>query len=206
MLGDNIKAIRKQKGYSQETLANQLNVVRQTVSKWENGQSVPDADMLEKIANLFEVPVNELLGNISQKETTENGYDEVAKQLAILNEQLAKQSRGRKRTVKIVLISISAIILATIVFYIAAFFLFGVVTSHETTSTKTVQFNGNLDGEDYYYEAEYDEQYRILTAGGDEWLADHVQTEQYSDVNELMAQLKDYFLDRGGEYEITWEQ
>lgn len=206
MLGDNIKTIRKQNGYSQETLANQLNVVRQTVSKWENGQSVPDADMLEKIANLFEVPVDELLGNTIQKENTESGYDEVAKQLAILNEQLAKQSRSRKRTTKIVLISILAIILATTIFYIIAFVLFGVVTSHGTTSTNTVQFHGNLDGEDYYYEVEYDEQHRILTAGGDEWLVDHVQTEQYDDVNELMEQLEDYFCDRGGEYQITWEE
>ena len=46
MLSDNIKRIRKSKGLSQEELAIKLNVVRQTVSKWENGLSVPDLDML----------------------------------------------------------------------------------------------------------------------------------------------------------------
>ena len=46
MLSDNIKRIRKSKGLSQEELAIKLNVVRQTVSKWENGLSVPDSDML----------------------------------------------------------------------------------------------------------------------------------------------------------------
>ena len=46
MLNENIKAIRKSKGLSQEELAVRLNVVRQTVSKWENGLSVPVSDML----------------------------------------------------------------------------------------------------------------------------------------------------------------
>ena len=50
MLSDNIKNLRKQKGYTQETLAQSLNIVRQTVSKWEKGYSVPDADMLEKLS------------------------------------------------------------------------------------------------------------------------------------------------------------
>ena len=61
MLGENIKALRKQKGYSQETLAQQLNVVRQTISKWEKGLSVPDAEMLERMAALFEVSTDALL-------------------------------------------------------------------------------------------------------------------------------------------------
>ncbi len=61
MLGENIKILRKQKGFSQETLAQQLNVVRQTVSKWEKGISVPDAEMLNSLSELFEVPVSTLL-------------------------------------------------------------------------------------------------------------------------------------------------
>ena len=66
MLSDNIKNLRKQKGYTQETLAQALNIVRQTVSKWEKGYSVPDADMLEKLAEVFEVPVADLLGSPSE--------------------------------------------------------------------------------------------------------------------------------------------
>ena len=62
MLSENIKEYRKQKGYTQETLAQALNVVRQTVSKWEKGYSVPDADMLEKLADILEVSVSDLLG------------------------------------------------------------------------------------------------------------------------------------------------
>ena len=62
MLNENIKAIRKSKGLSQEELAVKLNVVRQTISKWEQGLSVPDADMLLSLSEAFETPVSTLLG------------------------------------------------------------------------------------------------------------------------------------------------
>lgn len=101
MLGETIRNIRKQKGYSQETLALQLNVVRQTVSKWEKGTSVPDAEMLGRIADLLEIPVSQLLGDDKAGNSVHDDHDEVAKQLAILNEQLARQSRTKKRTVKV---------------------------------------------------------------------------------------------------------
>ena len=62
MLNENMKAIRKSKGLSQEELAAKLNVVRQTISKWEQGLSVPDADMLITISEALETPVSTLLG------------------------------------------------------------------------------------------------------------------------------------------------
>lgn len=62
MLNENIKAIRKSKGLSQQELAIKLNVVRQTVSKWETGMSVPDSDMLISISEVLETPVSILLG------------------------------------------------------------------------------------------------------------------------------------------------
>ncbi|MBQ0087944.1 MAG: helix-turn-helix transcriptional regulator, partial [Prevotellaceae bacterium] len=88
MLGENIKTLRKQKGFSQETLAQQLNVVRQTVSKWEKGYSVPDAEMLNTLSELFEVPVSTLLGGTIPEAEKQNDsrIDEIANQLAILNE------------------------------------------------------------------------------------------------------------------------
>ena len=62
MFGENLKTLRKQKGFSQEELAARLHVVRQTVSKWEKGRSVPDADALIRLAEVLEVSVSELLG------------------------------------------------------------------------------------------------------------------------------------------------
>ena len=55
MLGENIRALRKARGLSQQELAERLHVVRQTVSKWEQGLSVPDADMLVRLAECLEV-------------------------------------------------------------------------------------------------------------------------------------------------------
>ena len=67
MLKENIKSIRKSRGLSQEELAIKLNVVRQTISKWEQGLSVPDSEMLISISEVLETPVSILLGeNISE--------------------------------------------------------------------------------------------------------------------------------------------
>ena len=54
MLNENIKSLRKQNGLSQEQLANEMHVVRQTVSKWERGLSVPDSDSLIKLSENVE--------------------------------------------------------------------------------------------------------------------------------------------------------
>ena len=90
MLNENIKTIRRQSGLTQEAFAIRLNVVRQTVSKWEKGLSVPDAQTLQRIAEEFEVPVQELLG--SQKAADDNP-NAIADQLAMINEQLAIKNR-----------------------------------------------------------------------------------------------------------------
>lgn len=61
MLKDNLKALRKARGLSQQELAEKCNVVRQTVSKWEQGLSAPDSQMLLVLSEVFQVPVNAIL-------------------------------------------------------------------------------------------------------------------------------------------------
>ena len=84
MINENIKHFRKTRGMSQEEMAVKLNVVRQTVSKWEKGLSVPDADMLSKLADVLEINVSELLGSEIKEETNKEiwlwsgyTYDEI---------------------------------------------------------------------------------------------------------------------------------
>lgn len=89
MLSDNIQKYRKQKGWSQEELAVRLNVVRQTISKWERGTSVPDADMLIQLSDLLGVSVSMLLG-IEEKNWR---ADALAEELAALNAELASRKR-----------------------------------------------------------------------------------------------------------------
>lgn len=90
MLKENLVILRKQKGLTQEAVADRLHVVRQTVSKWEKGLSVPDADALQRLAELYDVPVSRLLGESIDGEATP---DRVAEQLAAINEQLAIKNR-----------------------------------------------------------------------------------------------------------------
>lgn len=205
MLGENIKNLRKQKGYSQETLANQLNVVRQTISKWETGQSVPDADMLENIANIFEVSVGQLLGSTVSENNGVSQNEEIVKQLVILNEQLASQRRSRKRIIKIVLISIASFIGAMIILFIAAFMLFGFRTQSDSQARQEVEIYCSNEEDDYYYEVYFDEHYQVREAGGDAWISNHIMPEQYDDVNVLVAQMEDYFAEHKMEYNIIWE-
>lgn len=111
MFKENLKILRKQKGMSQEVLAQQLNVVRQTISKWEKGLSVPDAEMLIRIANLFDTSVSELLGN--KIEQNENA-SEITSQLALLNEQLAQKAKIRRKIIVVVIIIVSVCAIAAI--------------------------------------------------------------------------------------------
>ena len=109
MLNENIKKIRKSKGLSQEELAIKLNVVRQTVSKWENGLSVPDSNMLIMLADELDVTVNELLGE-PVVETTTNDLKILSEKLEVINLQLAKRSITRVKTIRWLLISLCVVI------------------------------------------------------------------------------------------------
>ncbi len=107
MLNENIKALRKTKGLTQDELAIRLHVVRQTVSKWEKGLSVPDAEMLQRIAEIFEVNVSQLLGSpIHQNENV----DMIAEQLSRINEQLVVKNNRTRKTWKVIGIILAIII------------------------------------------------------------------------------------------------
>lgn len=104
MLNENIKNYRKSKGFSQETLAQELNVVRQTVSKWEKGLSVPDAEMLTKISEVLDVSVMTLLGGKEEELPEKTDNSAIANQLYILNNQFAKELYRRKKVRRTILI------------------------------------------------------------------------------------------------------
>lgn len=109
MLNENIKAIRKSKGLSQQELAIKLNVVRQTVSKWELGLSVPDSDMLISISEILETPVSTLLGE-TVVETEVDGLKAISEKLEVINLQLAQRKTTRRKIIHWLLISLCAAI------------------------------------------------------------------------------------------------
>lgn len=98
MLSENIKAIRKSKGLSQEELAIKLNVVRQTISKWEQGLSVPDSEMLISISAVFETPVSTLLGE-TLVETKAEDLKVISEKLEVINLQLAHRKAARQKAI-----------------------------------------------------------------------------------------------------------
>lgn len=110
MLNENIKAIRKAKGLSQDELAIKLNVVRQTISKWEQGLSVPDSDMLILISEVLETPVSTLLGE-TVIESKVDALKAISEKLEIINLQLAQRKTMRIKILRWLLISLCTVIL-----------------------------------------------------------------------------------------------
>lgn len=119
MLNENIKRIRKSKGLSQEELAIKLNVVRQTVSKWENGLSVPDSSMLIILADELDITVSGLLGETVAEPTTDD-LKTLSEKLEVINLQLAKRSTAKLKTIRWILILLCA---AIVIIFIALAFM-----------------------------------------------------------------------------------
>jgi putative transcriptional regulator len=115
MLNENIKRLRKSKGISQEELAIKLNVVRQTVSKWENGLSVPDSSMLIALAQELDTSVSTLLGEVVD-DTDVDDLKTISEKLEVINLQPAKNGERRIKTIRWILIALCiAIVLVFIV-------------------------------------------------------------------------------------------
>ena len=137
MFAENLKSLRKKKGLSQEELAIRLHVVRQTVSKWEKGLSVLDADVLIRIAEVFEVSVSEMLGV-----KMENGHEPnaIAEQLSRINEQLAIKNRRARFVWKT---AAAVVVASTTLIFIASIFF--TLTSDDLERERT-PIAVNLDG------------------------------------------------------------
>ncbi|BDE95492.1 helix-turn-helix domain-containing protein [Raoultibacter timonensis] len=111
MLSENIKAMRKSKGLSQQELAIALNVVRQTISKWEQGLSVPDSDMLISLSEVLETPVSTLLGE-TVAEAKVDDLKAISEKLEIVNLQLAQKRIARRRIIRGSLVALCSLVVA----------------------------------------------------------------------------------------------
>lgn len=119
MLNENLKTIRKSKGLSQQELAVKLNVVRQTVSKWEQGLSVPDADLLISISEALETPVSTLLGEtVAVPEA--DALAAISGKLEVINLQLARRKGMGRRVLRGILAALCLVIPAVFALLAAA--------------------------------------------------------------------------------------
>ena len=117
MLNENIKNLRKSKGLSQEELAVKLNVVRQTVSKWENDLSVPDADMLIALSQVLDTPVSTLLGQTLAPAESDD-LKAMSEKLEVINLQLARKKTAERRFLRGLLMAVC--ILTVVLFVLLA--------------------------------------------------------------------------------------
>lgn len=141
MLSDNLKNLRKSKGLSQEELAIKLNVVRQTISKWEQGLSVPDSEMLILIAEKLDTSVNVLLGETITEDNSE--IKAIAAKLELLNEQYAIRSDRRRKIWRAVFVAVIVLCSITVLFEIIDFVYWCSVMEDINTSTSII---GGFDG------------------------------------------------------------
>ena len=198
MLSENIKTIRKNKGFTQEELAARLHVTRQTISKWEKGYSVPDASILSDMADVFEVSVGDLLGaeKIDPKQS-----DAIVEQLSRINEQLTIKNRRAKRIWKTVIIM--ALVLFVVIplgISIPGFMMM----SHtgESTGIGITEWDISVDGKDYKYEVRYDKNYNIesRSSEGDPAIDEELNLDSYQDPNEIKKEIESYVEDNCGEF------
>ena len=112
MLKENIKAIRKSKGLSQEEMSIKLHVVRQTVSKWEKGLSVPDSEMLISLSEVLETPVSTLLGE-TISESDVDTIKVISEKLERINSQLSQRKDARRKILHWTFLSLGIIIIIT---------------------------------------------------------------------------------------------
>lgn len=133
MLSENIKAFRKSKGLSQEELAVKLNVVRQTISKWEQGLSVPDSDMLIALSEALDAPVSTLLGETAAEAAVDD-LKALSEKLEIINLQLARGKATRRKILHWLFLSLCAVtvILAAVFVYLGSPYLGWDFTDPET--------------------------------------------------------------------------
>ena len=142
MLSDNIKTLRKNKGYTQEELAARINVVRQTVSKWEKGLSVPDAEALQRLADVLEVDIKELLGAPA---LSEQKNDEVVEQLARINEQLVIKNRRAQRIWKTIGIIFAVIVGLYVLLAVLGLYFFGANTSARVEKQPVIEIEEDYE-------------------------------------------------------------
>ncbi len=201
MLSDNIRIIRKNRGFTQEELAARLHVTRQTVSKWEKGYSVPDADLLSRMAEELEVPVAELLGEPAQ---SASDPDPIVEQLSRLNEQLVIKNRRAGRIWKIVGIALGAIVLIWLI--LAAL---GAVdySSGPQSAAGSIDWACTLNGEVHTCGVNYDGNYRIVSGYTEDFFMEKgIDPMDGADARQVQTMLYDWFEENGGTVEVIRQE
>lgn len=191
-LGTNILNYRKKNNLSQEQLSEKINVTRQTISNWELGETSPNPEQLKLLSKTLKISIDELLDNDVN---------------SILVEKVSNTEKLAGIIIKILQIG-AGIMIAIIVMIITVIIIFSIKFADKTDReiVGKVSLTCNLDNEQYIYEAEYNKNYQIINSGGDAWIVNHINIEEYEDANKMAAHIEDYFKDRNGYCKTTTKE
>ena len=187
-LGKKIAELRKKNNLSQEELAEKVGVARQTISKWEIGDTTPDINQVKIISKIFNISIDELVDNDINN---------------VIVEKVSNTEKLAGITIKILKVfGIMLIVFITLIFLFVIIFMVDMPRNDYDIVGRT-KISCNLDNEKYEYEAEYNKNYQVINSGGDAYIMNHTDIESYEDVNKIVAHIEDYFKDHGGKCTIV---
>ena len=187
-LGKKIAELRKKNNLSQEELAEKVGVARQTISKWEIGDTTPDINQVKIISKIFNISIDELVD------------DDINN---VIVEKVSNTEKLAGITIKILKVfGIMLIVFITLIFLFVIIFMVDMPRNDYDIVGRT-KVSCNLDNEKYVYEAEYNKNYQVINSGGDAYIMNHTDIESYEDVNKIVAHIEDYFNDHGGKCTIV---
>ena len=187
-LGKKIAELRKKNNLSQEELAEKVGVARQTISKWEIGDTTPDINQVKIISKIFNISIDELVDNDINN---------------VIVEKVSNTEKLAGITIKILKVfGIMLIVFITLIFLFVIIFMVDMPRNDYDIVGRT-KVSCNLDTEKYVYEAEYNKNYQVINSGGDAYIMNHTDIESYEDVNKIVAHIEDYFNDHGGKCTIV---
>ena len=187
-LGKKIAELRKKNNLSQEELAEKVGVARQTISKWEIGDTTPDINQVKIISKIFNISIDELVDNDINN---------------VIVEKVSNTEKLAGIIIKILKVfGIMLIVFITLIFLFVIIFMVDMPRNDYDIVGRT-KISCNLDNEKYEYEAEYNKNYQVINSGGDAYIMNHTDIESYEDVNKIVAHIEDYFKDHGGKCTVV---
>ena len=187
-IGKSIMNLRKKNGLSQEELAGKIGVARQTISKWELGETSPDLKQAKELSKTFNVSLDELTGNDIKE---------------VLVEKTSNTEKLAGLILKLVKFIVVFIIVVPILLIVMRV-IFKNIDENNSGRLMSVSVECTLHNETYGYEFVYYETTgQIKYAGGDGYLANVTDIEKYSDAYQAIDKIDAYVKNNGGTCKIS---
>lgn len=183
-IGNKIVELRKKNNLSQEDLAEKIGVARQTISKWELGETQPDIKQAKKLSNVFNISLDELVGNN-------------------IKDILIEKTSNTEKLAGIIIKILKAIGIIFIIFLVIdvvalVIYLFN-HKSMDKLSDRTISITCNLHDKEYSYQFDFNEESgQIINAGGDGYLSNIIDIDKYSNAYQVLDIIDEYVKNHGG--------